>query len=135
MKTKDIKQEVIFNCTPKEAYDAWMNGKLHGKMIGADAVIDPKVGGSFSIWDDYLVGKTLELHPDKLKIVQSWRDNSSGWPEGYFSKITLLFENYKDGQTKLHFTHTGIPEEFAASIEQGWTEYYWDKMKQYFAKS
>ena len=134
MQTKDIKKELILPCPPKEAYDAWMDSKKHGEIIDGNAIIDPKVGGKFDLWDGYLIGKTVELDPTKLKIVQEWRDDSTDWPEDYFSKITLEFLPHNNDHTKLVFTHTGIPEKHAKSIEDGWEDYYWKPMKKYLSK-
>ena len=103
-------------------------------MIDGKAEIVPKVGGKFSIWDDYLIGKTVELDTDKRKIVQEWRDDSTDWPKDYYSKITLEFHPYNDNHTKLIFAHTGIPEKHAKSIEDGWNDYYWKPIKKYFDK-
>lgn len=132
METKDIKKEIILPCSPKEAYDAWMDSKTHGEIIDGTAVIDPKVGGKFDLWDGYLIGKTIELDPDKHRIVQEWRDDSTDWPEGYYSKITLEFKPHGGKETKLLFSHTGIPEKHVKTIDQGWEDYYWASMKKYF---
>jgi activator of HSP90 ATPase len=134
MQTKDIKQEIIFPGTPRELYRAWLDAKIHGKIVNGKAVIDPTVGGKFSIWDGYLIGKIIELHPDIYKIVQEWRDDSTKWPEDYYSKITLEFSPHQHKQTKLVFTQTGIPEEYAKDIEKGWEDYYWKPMKDYFSR-
>ena len=134
MQTKAIKQEIILSCAPQIAYNAWLDAKTHGEIINGNAVIDPKVGGAFSIWDDYLIGKTLEMDPDALTIVQEWRDDSTNWPKDYYSKITLQFLPFKDKQTKLIFTQSGILEQYAKDIEKGWKDYYWKPMKQYFSK-
>jgi activator of HSP90 ATPase len=134
MQTKDIKHTLILDCTPQVAYDAWLDSKTHGEIIEADAVIVPMVGGAYSLWDDNTTGRTLELHPNKCVIVQSWRDNSMGWPDNYFTTITLQFVKEHDNQTKLYFVQKGIPEKDAKSIEDGWQEYYWAPMKRYFRK-
>lgn len=133
MAKKDIKAELALPCSPQEAYDAWLDSKKHGEMIGATAKIDPKAGGKFDIWDNCLIGETLELDPKAHKIIQSWRDNSTDWSDGHYSKIVVEFKNHKGG-TLLKFTQTGVPEAHIKSIEDGWKDYYWDKMKKYFAK-
>ena len=132
MQTKDIKHTTILQCTPQQAYNAWLDSQIHGEIIGANAVIIPMVGGAFSLWDDNTTGRTIELYPSKYKIVQSWRDNSMGWSNDYFTTITLQFVKEDDNRTRLNFTQTGIPENDTKSIEDGWEEYYWVPMKQYF---
>ncbi|MFA6269420.1 MAG: SRPBCC family protein [archaeon] len=125
IKTKNLKQIILINSTPKEVFDAFMDQKKHSKFTGTKATIENKVGGKFSVWDDYATGETLELVPDK-KIVQSWR--ASDWPEEYLSKIILEL-SFSGKSTKLRFTHKGIPEESYSEIKQGWIDYYWNPMK------
>lgn len=132
MKTRNIKQLVVLPCTAEEAYDAWLSSKKHGEMVGGDAKIEAKVGGKFSIWDGEITGKTLELDPEKHIIVQSWRYNYSDWPEDQPSKITLEFAKHNENQCKLLFSQSGIPEKYADEVADGWKEYYWEPMKEYF---
>ena len=134
MKTKNIKQWTILPCSPDDAYNAWLDSKKHGEMIEGGAKIDPKVGGLFNIWDGSVTGKTLELDPKKLRIVQEWRYEYNNWPKDAPSKIIVEFVPYKNGQTKLRFWQSGIPKEYASDIEQGWKDYYWEPIKKYFTK-
>ena len=132
MHTKTIKQEVILPCFPQEAYEAWLDSKTHSEIIGANAVIDPSVGGNFSLWDGEMTGKTITIDKNNLKIEQEWRDNGSNWPEKYFSVITLTFVPNENNNTKLFFTQTGIPKENTNDLENGWENFYWKPMKEYF---
>ena len=130
MKVKNIKQSAVFHCIPDKAYSAWLDSKIHGDMIGGTTKIDPRVGGKFAIWDGSIVGQTLELNSKTRRVVQNWRYDN--WPKDYFSKITIEFMPDRKDKTKINFTQTGIPEEFAKDIEQGWKDYYWEPMKKYF---
>jgi activator of HSP90 ATPase len=122
---KTIKQTVEFKASPEEVYEALMDQKKHSAFTGADAKVSRRVGGAFTVWDGYATGKNLELVPGK-KIVQSWR--VSEWPEGTESKVTFSFAKTKKG-TKLTFTQTGVPDDAASDIAQGWKDYYWKPMK------
>lgn len=86
----------------------------------------------FLIWEGEITGKTLELGPEKYRIVQSWRYNYSDWREDQPSKIKLEFEKYKENKCKLNFSQNGIPEKYAEEVAEGWQEYYWEPMKEYF---
>ena len=134
MKTGSFKQAPLFPALPDDVFKAWLDSKQHGAMIGAKAQIDPKVSGKFSIWDDYATGETLEIDPIKHRIVQSWRDNSTDWPEGHYSKIILEFvqDKSKPNHTRLRFWHSGVPAEHAKDIAEGWKEFYWQPMQDYF---
>ena len=45
--------------SPHDIYEAWMSGEGHSAMTGADAEVDPSVGGAHSAWDGYITGRTL----------------------------------------------------------------------------
>lgn len=129
IKTKSIKQEVIIDANPNEVYDAFMNSERHSEFTGAEAQIEDKIGGKISAWDEYIEGENVELIPGK-KIVQRWR--AADWPENHYSIATFEFGE-AGGKTRIKFTQTGVPEENHDSIEQGWNEYYWNPLKEYFA--
>ena len=129
---KSIKQWTVLDCTPDEAYKAWMDSKIHGEMIDGDAKIENKEGGKFSVWDGSVVGKTIELDPEKHKVVQEWRYDYEDWPEDEPSKITVDFVAHGDGKCKLRFWQSNLPDKYADDIAQGWKDYYWKPMQDYF---
>ncbi len=125
---KNIEQIVTINAPAKDVYDVLMDSSQHSEFTGAKATIDNKVGGKFSVWDGYASGVNLELIPGK-KITQTWR--ASDWPAGVESKITInLFQKGED--TELEFTQTGVPDEFYQDIKDGWQDYYWKPLKDFF---
>lgn len=130
VKTKTLKQEELFDCTPREFYNAFMDPKQHSAFTGGRAIISQKVGGKFSVWDGYATGENVKLVPGK-EIVQGWR--ASDWLEGHYSRIILQLET-KKGRTLLKFTHEGIPADKYEEIRQGWIDYYWKPMKEMLEK-
>ena len=91
--------------------------------------MDGKVGGAFTAWDGYIFGKTLEIESPR-RIVQAWR--TSEFPEGApDSRVDILFEEVKDG-TKLTLVHSDMPEDQVESYRQGWEDFYFKPMKEYF---
>lgn len=130
MKTKDIKQSVLFKASPKEIYNALMDSKKHSKFTGDTAKIGKKVGDTFTAYGGYIEGKNLELIPEK-KIIQSWR--AEDWEAGYYSIATFKLTKVKSG-TKLDFTHKGVPENQLKDIKQGWIDFYWTPMKELLKK-
>jgi activator of HSP90 ATPase len=127
---KNISQIVLIPAAPNEVYESLMNEKKHAGFTGAAAKIDNRVSGEFEVWDGYATGRNIELIPGK-KIVQTWR--ASDWPEGQESEITIELSE-KDGQTELKFNQKNIPDDFAADVEQGWQDFYWQPMIQYLKK-
>ena len=130
MKTKNLKQSVRFKTKPAEVYEALMDSKKHAKFSGSPAKVSRKVGGKFSVFENYIYGDNVELVENK-KIVQNWRAQS--WPEGHYSKVTYSLKPFGGG-TKLLFSHTGIPSEHFDSIKKGWVNHYWNPMKKMLEK-
>lgn len=132
MLTKNIKDWVILDCSPPEAYEAWLDSAAHGKMIDGNATISTRVGGTFSIWYGAITGKTLKLSPDKYTIVQSWRYDYEDWPEDKPSTLTIELVPYEENKCKLLLSQSGIPANHVDEIAQGWRDYYWEPMKNFF---
>lgn len=125
-----IHQIIHFHAAPSLVYDTLMDEKKHSEFTGASAKIENRIGGSFSVWDEYAMGKNIKLIPGK-EIIQSWR--ASDWPEDVISTVT--FKLKPDGQgTMLTLTHEGVPKEFIDDIKRGWEDYYWKPLAKYLAK-
>jgi activator of HSP90 ATPase len=133
---ESIHQETIFKASPKRIYDALLDSKqfqqielLGQAMKPADldakpAKISREPGGSFSIFGDYIIGRQIELVPDK-RIVQAWRELS--WDPGVYSLVK--FELIPEGTgTKLVFDHTAFPIGAADHLASGWKSHYWEPL-------
>jgi activator of HSP90 ATPase len=126
-----IKQKVVIPATPDEVYDAYIDPKKHAEFTGSKATMSPRVGGKFTAWDDYISGRNLELEKGK-KIVQEWV--TSEWPQDYPpSRLELTFKNV-GGNTELTLVQSDVPAEQANELEEGWTDFYWKPLKDYFKK-
>jgi activator of HSP90 ATPase len=114
---------------PDVLYHAWLSSEEHTRFTGSPADIDPSIGGRFTAWEGYISGTTLEKEEGK-RVVQSWR--TTEFPEGSLdSRIEVVFEPADDG-TKVTINHSGIPEGQAEDYERGWTEFYFDPMREYY---
>jgi activator of HSP90 ATPase len=131
IKTTTIMQRVIVLAMPEEVYDAYMNAKKHAAFTGSKATNNPVVGGAFTAWDGYISGKNLELEKGK-RIVQEWV--TTDWPEGYPpSKLELTFRGV-NGKTEITMVHFDIPAGQENDLRQGWIDFYWEPLKNYFKK-
>jgi activator of HSP90 ATPase len=114
---------------PADIYAAWLSSEGHAAMTGSPAQVDGKVGGKFNAWDGYIFGKTLELTPNQ-HIVQTWR--TSEFPEDApDSHVEVLLENVAEG-AKITLIHRDMPEDQVDSYRQGWEDFYFKPMKEYF---
>ena len=127
-----ITQKVVIpKVSPKQIYEAYVDPKKHGEFTGSKATGKPVVGGKFTAWDEYISGKFLELEEGK-RVVQEW--TSTDFPEGYPpSKLELTFCEVPKG-TEITMVHSSVPKEQADETAEGWTEFYWDPLKEYFKK-
>jgi activator of HSP90 ATPase len=128
-----IKQTVIIpHASPKQAYDAYTDPKKHSEFTDSKATGKPVVGGKYSTWDGYIFGKYLVLDDGK-RVVQEW--TTTDWEEGYpASKLELTFRAVADG-TEIVMVHSNVPKAQASEVEQGWLEFYWDPLKEYFSQT
>jgi len=130
-KVTTIRQKTFVPATPDEVYDAFMDAKKHSAFTGSKATSDPKVGGEFTAWDGYISGKNIELERGK-KIVQEW--STTDWPDASPpSKLELTFKKTKGG-TEILMIHSNVPPEQADDLAEGWVEFYWKPLEEYFTK-
>lgn len=128
-KTVTITQKELIPATTMEVYEAYIDAEKQTEFTGSEATSDSRVGGAFTAWDGYIKGTYIELEPGR-KIVQEW--TSSDFQEGTPpSRFEIRLKEAKGG-TELTMIHSGVPEEVAEDIGQGWKDYYWEPMKKYF---
>lgn len=130
-KTKTIRQREFIPAKPEDVYDCFVNARKHGEFTGGKATGLGRAGCKFTAWDGYISGKHLELDRPR-RIVQEWV--TSEWPAGAPpSRLEFIFKAKKDG-TEVAMVHAQVPAEQAAAYAQGWIDYYWTPLKQYFTK-
>jgi activator of HSP90 ATPase len=126
-----LRMSITLPASPDRVYRAWLSSKEHSAFTGARAAVAAKVGGRFSAWDGYITGKTLALEPAQ-RIVQSWRttDFPGDSPD---SELEVVLDPVAKG-TRLTLVHTRLPQRQVAQYRQGWKDYYFTPMKDYFAR-
>jgi activator of HSP90 ATPase len=127
-----ITQKIIIpKVSPKEVYQAYVDPKKHSEFTDSEATGKPVVGGKFTAWDSYISGRFLELEEGK-RVVQEW--TSTDFPEGaHPSRLELTFRQVPKG-TEIVMVHSNVPKDQEDETAEGWTEFYWEPMKQYFKK-
>lgn len=128
-KTGTIKQKVVINATPDEVYNAFMDAKIHSKVTGSKATVVPKIGGRITAWDNYITGKNLKLIKGK-KIVQEW--STSEWPKGYPPSILTIILKKAGNKTELTMVQSKVPKSQLKEYRDGWRDFYWNPLKNYF---
>jgi len=121
-------QEIEFNATSQQLYDALLDSKQFSEFSGRAAEINREVGGAFSLFKGHIIGRNLELIPNE-RIVQAWRVVT--WPEGAYSIVRFELKPQGSG-TRLMLDHIGFPEGFHDHLAAGWEENYWSLLKKHF---
>ena len=123
---KDFKKYFIIPADPDEVFSALTNPFTIELWTGYKAVMDDKVGTEFSLWGGNITGNNIEVVINE-KLVQEW----------YFgeqeeqSKVTIkLFKDKKGTQVELK--HINIPDSDYENITEGWIEYYFGAIKDFF---
>ena len=131
-KTRTIVQKVIVPATPEEVYQAFIDPEIHSEFTNTKTTGSQEVGGEVSASDGYITAKNLELQKGK-KIVQEW--STSEWPDGYPPSLLQLDLKQVEGGTELTMTHSKVPEEQADDYAEGWMDYYWNPLIEYFEQA
>ena len=124
-----IHQEVRFTVSPHRIYDALLDSKQFAAFSGEPAVIGRDVGSAFAMFDQRIVGRTIELVPDQ-RIVQAWRP--ADWSPGVYSLAKFEFVQQGSG-TNVVLDHSGFPDGTFEHLNVGWKLKYWDPLQKYFA--
>jgi activator of HSP90 ATPase len=129
--TDRIEVSEVLPVKQKNLYEAWLDSDKHSAFTGSSAVIDRRVGGTFTAWDGYISGTTISVEPFG-RIVQTWR--TTEFPDDApDSEIEVLFDEVKEG-TRITLIHTNIPDGQGENYKQGWIDFYFTPMKEYFTK-
>lgn len=130
MKTEKIQLKENFPISAIELYNAWLDSKKHSAFTGGGpASIKDETGSKFSAWDGYIEGEILALEEGK-RILHSWR--TTEFPENAESSLLeIILEDSKTGCT-LTLNHWNIPEGQSKEYKQGWIDFYFKPMKEYF---
>jgi uncharacterized protein YndB with AHSA1/START domain len=116
--------------SPREVYDAWLDGKKHGAMNGGGpATASKRVGAAFTAHDGYINGKNLALTPGK-RILQSWRTTQFTEADKD-SQIEVTLAPAKGG-TRITLRHSNVPDGHTG-YKSGWVTHYFVPMKEYFS--
>lgn len=125
-----LHQEIDYKASSERIYQVLLSSKDFTTFSGAAAEIDPKPGGTFSMFGGLVVGRNVELVLNR-RIVQAWR-LSQEFPEGTYSLVKMELKAI-DSQTRLVLDHTGFPEGHFDHLSEGWHSHYWEPLRKFLA--
>ena len=123
---KTIRQNHFINASPEEVFSALTNPFTIELWSGYPAQMDAIEGTEFSIFDGDIAGRNIRVTPN-AELIQEW----------YFGEqqeesiVTISLTPHQLG-TKVTLLHTNIPDDELENIAEGWKEYYWGGIKEFF---
>jgi len=123
---KSIRHHYFINATPEEVFTALTNQFTIELWSGYPAQMEAKEGTEFSIFDGDISGRNISIVENK-KLVQEWYFGDS--PDQ--SIVTIDLQAHQEG-TKVNLEHTNIPDEDYDEMKEGWNQYYWGALKEFF---
>lgn len=124
---KDFKKYYVVPTPPEELYQALTRESTIRLWTGAPATMEPVEGTEFSLWDDSICGRNISFEPGK-KIVQEWYFGEQENP----SMVTIILHPDKKG-TSVELRHSNIPDEAYDNIVEGWNEYYFGALIDFYS--
>jgi activator of HSP90 ATPase len=121
---KTFKKIYTINVPLDEVYEALVEPEIIREWSGAEAEMDIKPNGTFSLWGGSIHG--VNLYITKNQIIQDWKEDI--WED--YSRVTFNLTDGDRGSTKVELIHELIPTRGFKSIVKGWDEYYMGPLKE-----
>ena len=123
---KTFKKSFKINAEPSDVYSALTNPFTIEIWSGYPVQMSEEPGSEFSLWEGDITGRNLEFIRDR-KVVQEW----------YFGEqkdksiVTITIQpDREDSQVTVE--HTNIPDDDFDDIAEGWREYYFGAIMNFF---
>jgi len=123
---KNFKKTFKINAEPSNVYSAITNPYTIELWSGYPAQMSTDPGSEFSLWEGDITGRNLEFIQDK-KVVQEWYFGD----QAEKSIVTITIASDRE-YSLVNVEHTNIPDEEFDGIAEGWREYYFDAIKNFF---
>jgi uncharacterized protein YndB with AHSA1/START domain len=115
---------------PQAVFEAWLDSGKHTAFTGAEALIEPRVGGKHSAWSGYIEGTISEIAPERLAMTWRTTEFSDADPDSHLEvKATP-----RGTGSRLEIVHTRLPVGGAEKYSQGWRDFYFTPMATYFGR-
>jgi len=123
---KTYRKTFVINAESSDIYAALTNPYTIELWSGYPAVMSEEPGSEFSLWEGDIEGRNLEFVKDR-KIVQEWYFGDQ--PEK--SVVTITIEPVgKNSMIKVE--HINIPDDAYENISEGWEEFYFGAIRNFF---
>ena len=122
---QNIRKTFHIRASKEQVFNALTNPLTIELWSGYPAVMEPRAGTIFSMYDGDITGTMLAIEPF-FKIEQQWEFGEQ--PEPSIVRISL----FEDGsKTRIELEHTNVPDEAFDNMDTGWKEYFFGALKAY----
>ncbi|MGD0583379.1 MAG: SRPBCC domain-containing protein [Bacteroidales bacterium] len=123
---KTFKKTFKIHAEPADVYSAITNPYTIELWSGYPAVMTEEPGSEFSLWEGDITGRNIEFIKDR-KIVQEWF-----FGEQEANSVVTISIQPDGGNSSVTVEHSNIPDEEFAGIAEGWKEFYFDAINNFF---
>ncbi|MDX2188428.1 MAG: SRPBCC domain-containing protein [Bacteroidota bacterium] len=118
----------IIKAPIQKVFEALSNPQIISEYAG-ETVLEPKLGGKFSMFDGWVNGKVLAYQPNSL-LSYTWKPND--WDADADESIVSYKLIADKENTIIELTHTNLPDETeATNHEKGWEEYVFQPLEEF----
>jgi activator of HSP90 ATPase len=125
---KELRKYYRIKGTPEELYAALTNPFAISLWTGAKAIMSEEPGSGFSLFDGDIEGLNIAFEKNS-QIVQEWFFGDQ--EEKSIVTITLRPDRL---YTNIELHHTYIPDEAYEDMLDGWDNFYFGGLKDFFEK-
>ncbi len=123
----DLKLYFEINAEPQDVYACITNPFTIELWSGYPAKMSTTPNSEFELWEGDICGQNIEFEENKL-IVQEWY-----FGDQEAKSIVTIKLHEKKNKTSIELRHTNIPDEDFDAIKTGWTEYYFEAIKEFLS--
>ena len=122
---RDLQLSTFIAAPPQVVYDAWLDPVFHQAISGAAAVIQPRVGGAYSLWGGSISGEFVFLQRPS-RIAQTWRtEDFQTWQPDSRVEIRFLPQS---GGTRFAVLQDQIPDPLLEQFRFGWSQHIFPRL-------
>ncbi|HPC98579.1 MAG TPA: SRPBCC domain-containing protein [Bacteroidales bacterium] len=124
---KTFTKNFRINAELSDVYAALTNPVTIELWSGYPAVMSEEPGSEFSLWEGDIEGRNISFEKNR-KIVQEWYFGD----QSVKSVVTITLKQAGSSSTDVNLEHVNIPDEVYENIVQGWDDYYFGAIQNFF---
>ncbi len=126
-----LTQKECLPARPSAVFKALTDPDVQAAWAEAKATGEVAVGNRFTMFDEYICGRYLDLQPDR-RILEEWR--TTEWPSDSPPSMVEITLEEKGEATAITLVQSLIPPGHAESVRKEWINRYWKPLRAYFER-